>query len=213
MKVLGVLAQKGGTGKTTLAINWACESARSSRVVLIDTDPQRSTASWGGKSLGRTGSPAPQVVPPENVAPINEGGLADALDVCRADGVDQVVIDTAPHSEKPAFAVASLSDLVVIPTRPSVLDLEAIEETVKIAQAVEVPAVIVLNAAPPRSPVTEEARRALKAYGLPICPTPVVQRVALAYALVDGRGVQDLEPKGKAAAEIAATWKWIKRRL
>jgi len=213
MKVIGILAQKGGTGKTTLAINWACEAARNSRVVLIDTDPQRSTTSWGGKSLGRTGLPMPQVIPPENVSPINEGGLADVLDVCRDDSVDLVMIDTAPHSEKPAFAVASLSDLVVIPTRASVLDLEAIEETVKIAQAVDVPAVIVLNAVPPRSPVIEEARKALKAYGLPICPTAVVQRVALAYALVDGRGVQHLEPKGKAAIEIAATWKWIKRRL
>jgi len=211
MKVLSVLAQKGGTGKTTLAINWSVEAARRSRVVLIDTDPQRSAASWGSKSLAREGMPP--VIPPENIDPINEGGLAEVLDVCREDDVDLVVIDTAPHSEKPAFAVASVSDLVVIPTRPSVLDLEAIEETVKIAQALDMPAVIVLNACPPRSPVTEEARQALKAYGLPICPTPVVQRIALAYALVDGRGVQQLEPKGKAAAEIAATWKWLKRRL
>ena len=211
MKVLSVLAQKGGTGKTTLAINWAVEAARGSRVVLIDTDPQRSTASWGSKSLAREGMPL--VIPPENIGALNEGGLAEVLDVCREDDVDLVVIDTAPHSEKPAFAVAGVSDLVVIPTRPSVLDLEAIEETVKIAKALDMSAVIVLNAVPPRSPVTEEARQALKAYGLPICPTPVVQRVALAYALVDGRGVQHLEPKGKAAAEIAATWKWIKRRL
>jgi len=211
MKVLSVLAQKGGTGKTTLAINWACCASRGSRVVLIDTDPQRSTTSWGTKSLGREG--VPQVIPPGRLGAINDGGLAGVLDVCREDDVDLVVIDTAPHAEKPAFAVASLSDLVVIPTRPSVLDLEAIEETVKIVQAVDVPAVIVLNAAPPRSPVTEEARRALTAYGLPICPTVVVQRVALAYALDEGRGVQHLEPKGKAAAEIAATWKWIKRRL
>ena len=72
---------------------------------------------------------------------------------------------------------------------------------------------IVLNAVRPRGPLTYEARQALKVYGLPVCPTAIVHRAALADALIDGRGVQELDPRGKAAAEIAAVWKWIKGRM
>src|SRR5260370_1008657 len=70
-------------------------------------------------------------------------------------------------------------------------------------------AAIVLNACPARSPAIEQARTALEAYELPLCPTPVMQRVALAYALIDGRAVSEFEPAGKAAEEIRDTWKWI----
>jgi len=119
----------------------------------------------------------------------------------------------APHAEPAAYAAAAVADMVVIPTRPATFDLQAIGETVRIVESLEAKAAIVINAAPPRSTVTEEARKALKLYGLPICPTAVVQRIALSHAVIDGRGVQEFDPRGKASAEISATWKWIKRRL
>jgi chromosome partitioning protein len=62
-------------------------------------------------------------------------------------------------------------------------------------------------------PVIEQARTALEAYELPVCPKPIIQRVALAYALIDGRAVTEFEPEGKAAEEIRATWKWISSRF
>ena len=61
--------------------------------------------------------------------------------------------------------------------------------------------------------LTTEARRGLAAYGLPIVPVAVTQRVALAYALIDGRAVTEFEPDGKAAAELRRLWKWIEERL
>jgi chromosome partitioning protein len=131
------------------------------------------------------------------------------LKACEADGVDSVIVDTAPHAEAVAAEAARAADMVVIPSRPSVLDLEAIGGTVDIVRAVRRPATIVLNACPARSPVIEEARTALKAYELPVCPTPIIQRVPLAYALIDGRAVTEFEPQGKAAEKIRATWKWI----
>jgi chromosome partitioning protein len=108
---------------------------------------------------------------------------------------------------------ARAADLVVIPARPSVLDLEAIGTSVQIVETVGKPGVIVLNGCAPRGPVAEQAREALKAYGLQICPVPIVHRAALAYALVDGRAVTEFEPEGKAAEEIKATWKWIQKQL
>jgi chromosome partitioning protein len=127
--------------------------------------------------------------------------------------VDCVIVDTAPHAEAIAAEAARVADVALIPSRPSVLDLEAIGATVNIVRAVRRPAAIILNACPARSPVVEQARTALEAYELPVCPTPIIQRVALAYALIDGRAVTEFEPEGKAAEEIRATWKWIGGRF
>ena len=212
MKVVTLLAQKGGAGKTTLALHWAVEAERNPaglvrkkqlRVALIDIDPQGSSASWYRKREAET----PILVQTDAV------GLVTALEAARADDFDLVLIDTAPHAEAPAVAAARVADLIVIPTRPSVLDLEAIGASVAIIQAVRKPAAIVLNACPPRSTVTEEARSALHAYGVPICPTPIFQRLAMSQAFNDGRAVVEIEPKGKAAGEISATWEWLAERM
>ena len=205
MKTVALLAQKGGTGKSTLAAHFAVEAERVGLrpVVLVDLDPQASLRRWYEKRR----SEAPLLVNPGG------RGLGALLNACRADRVGLVLIDTAPHVLTDATEAASAADLAVIPCRAGVLDIEAIGATVEIVRTSATPGVIVLNAVRPRGPLTGEAREVLKDYGLPICPTALVQRAALADALIDGRGVQELDPRGKAAAEIAAVWQWIKRRM
>ncbi len=144
---------------------------------------------------------------------LGQSNLGHMLDACRRDDIGLVIIDTAPHALDQAAAAATAADLVIIPTRAGVMDIEAINATVDIVNGVNAAGVIVINATRPRGTMTDEARQALAIYELPICLTAIVQRAALADALIDGRGVQELDAKGKAAAEIKAVWRWIKRRV
>ncbi len=205
MKVLSLLAQKGGTGKSTLAAHLAVEACRTGPkpVVLLDLDPQASLRRWYEKRA----SEHPMMIH------LGQENLGHVLDACRREDVGLLIIDTAPHALEQAMAAATVADLVVIPTRPGVMDIEAIDATVDIVHGLDAAGVIVINATRPRGTMTAEAREALAIYELPICPTAIVQRAALADALIDGRGVQELDAKGKAAAEIKAVWRWIKRRL
>jgi chromosome partitioning protein len=217
MKIIAVVAQKGGTGKTTLAAHLAVEAEMTGPrpIVLIDLDPQASLRGWYEKRTNETPLLVDTPITILGIRRMAAGirSMAATLEDLRARGAGLVLIDTAPHITTSATAASMVADLVVIPTRAGSLDIEAIGATVDIAHQVEGEAVIVLNAVRPRGSLTQEARQALEVYGLPICPTAIVNRAALADALIDGRGVQELDPKGKGAGEIREVWKWLKRRL
>lgn len=198
MPSIGFLAQKGGAGKTTLAVHLAVLAGDA---LIVDLDPQRSAAEWWES----------------REAELPELAIGEACDLANALAKAKrtwVLIDTAPHAAEDARTVAGLVDLVVIPTRPAILDLRAIRATVEIVQRAAAKAVIVLNSCPaPRgvaeAAVTSEARQALAAYGLPVAPAAITQRAALTYALNDGRAVTEYEPDGKAADELRSLWRWI----
>jgi len=205
MKTLALLAQKGGTGKTTLAVHLSVISALEGKnTVLVDLDPQRSAADWWEERTAEV----PALVTAE------AGDLPDLVAAAKSEQVDIVVIDTAPHAQEASAMAAKVADLVLIATRPAILDLRAIGASVEIVQKMKAKAVIVLNSCPPRrglgeATITREARQGLAAYDLPICPIAITQRVALSHALIDGRAVVEFDPKGKAAAEMKALWVWI----
>ena len=198
MPSIGFLAQKGGAGKTTLAVHLAVLAGEA---LLIDLDPQRSAADWWESR---------QAALPE-LAVGSANDLKVALAAARR---PWVIIDTAPHAADEARIVAGLVDLVVIPTRAAILDLRAIRATVEIVRRAKARSVVVLNAVPAGRGVAEasivtEARRALAAYGLPLAPVVVTQRAALSHALNDGRAVTEFEPNGKASAELQTLWSWL----
>jgi chromosome partitioning protein len=209
MRVLALLAQKGGAGKTTLALHLAVIAQQGGlRTVLVDLDPQRSAAGWWHAREAET----PELVETE------AGRLADVIAAAAADGVALLVVDTRPSIECDTAEVARIADLALIPTRPAILDLRAIGATVEVVKASRRPAAIVLNSCPPargigEAALTAEARRGLRAYGLPVLPTAITQRAALAHALIDGQAVTEFEPGGKAAAEVRKVWEWARGRL
>jgi chromosome partitioning protein len=204
MKTIGVLARKGGAGKSTLTLHWAVEAERQGRgkVAVIDMDPQQTSVKWSKRRL-MLGKQTPAML----VA--SAGDLKDALTACHASGMGFVLIDTPPHVEAPCREAAKLADLVVIPCGPSAPDLEAIGATIHILQETHTPGVIVLNQGRPGSGINQKAVAVLTQYGLSVCPAQVMRRAALADAFTDGRAVVELEPGGKAATEITQSWKWI----
>jgi chromosome partitioning protein len=209
MKTLALLSQKGGSGKSTLAVHLAVIAQSSGRrTVIVDLDPQRSAAGWWDTRLAET---------PEMVETV-PGELHAVLDAARADGVALCVIDTRPSAGADAAAAAALADLVLIPTRPAIFDLEAIGATVDIVAGTKIPAFIVLNGTPAsrgfgEAATTADARRALADYAVPVAPISIGLRTALAHALIDGRAVNEFDPGGKAAQEMKDLWLLTEKHL
>lgn len=210
MKILGLLSRKGGVGKTTLALHLSVAAQASGlRVLLVDLDPQGSAAAWWQARAADT--PQLDVAEP--------GRLEGLLDQAGTAGVDLVVIDTRPSAEADAIQVAALSDYILVPTRPAILDLRAILGTLDIVKGGRHRASIVLNAcSPPRGGIgeassTSDARKALKAFGVPVAPVSIVQRAPLAHALVGGQAVSETDPASKATKEIRSLWRYVEKEL
>ena len=209
MRTITIAARKGGVGKTTLATHLSVLAAGEGKpVLLIDIDPQRSLAWWWQLRPGET----PALVECEAKE------LAKIIPTAKRQGVDTVIIDTAPHDRQGIVDAMRVADLVVLPTRPGAFDLAAIGATLEIAGQVGKPHLAVLNACPPRTGAAEpsivtEARNALSGMGATIADTVVSQRVALGHAIMTGQTVGEYEPDGRAAAEVAALWSEIESRL
>jgi chromosome partitioning protein len=200
MKIIAIISQKGGTGKTTLAVHLATVVVASGRTAaIIDLDPQATAASWGD----RRAADMPEVVSGQAVR------LPSLVKAAEDNGADILILDTAPNADQAASLAARAADLVLIPCRPAAFDLEAIETTLLLAKTAGKPAYVVLNAVPPRSPIGKEAAAGLAGKGAQVAPHVLTHRAAFAHGVIDGRTAQEFEPGGKAAQEIDQLYKWL----
>lgn len=204
MYTLTLVAQKGGSGKTTLAINLAIAAEIAGhQVALIDLDPQASAAGWGDHR--ENDRPAVVAIPAAR--------LDAALGTARNHGADLAILDTAPHAESTALAAVRAADLALIPLRPGILDLRALRATADICSLARRAGAVVLNQTPPRGPLADQAIAALAVYGLQPTPCRIGARVAFVHSLTNGTGVMEHDPRGKAAAEIQELFDWTWKRL
>ena len=200
MLTVALVSQKGGSGKSTLAVNLAVAAAIAGRSTLvIDLDPQGSASAW------RAGRSAEEPV----VTAIQAHALDASLRTAREHEGELVLIDTAPHAEQAALSAARAADLVLIPCRPSLLDLRAIRASHDITALAQTRAAVVLNAVPARGALADEAETALAGQGLEIAPVRIGQRADFVHAITAGAGVLEYQLNGKAADEISRLYAWL----
>lgn len=131
------------------------------------------------------------------------------LDQARAQGAGLVILDTPPEAGEIAEIAAEAADAILIPCRPSALDLGAVNSSIRIARASGKPFFVVINAAPAQGREVDEMRSALAGAGISIAPTVLRQRKAYAAWLQQGRTAQEAEPHSKAAAETRELFLWL----
>ena len=204
MKKLAILSRKGGTGKTTLAVHLAVEAERSGHtVILIDLDPQASAARW--KDHRKDDTPFVVAVPVSR--------LEETLSRAKDSGATLAVIDTAPHTETAALDAANVAEMVLIPCKPALVDLEAIPSTVNVIRIANVPARIVFNAVSSRGNRVDQAREAVKVFDIPCAPCNIGDRVAFIDSYNAGLTAQEFEPRGKASQEIQDLYAYISNEM
>ncbi len=204
MRVITFACQKGAAGKTTLAghVGVQAELAGAGPVVLLDTDQQGALAEWwNGRAPER---PA--------FAHTTIETLADDIARLRDLGFQHCIIDSASAVTPAVGQVLAISDLVVIPCRPSPHDLRAAGATIEMTERIGKPLVFVLNGATAGAEITEDAAKTLAKAGR-LAPTHIHNRPDFAESMFDGLTVMEVDPDGESAAEIAKLWAYLAELL
>jgi chromosome partitioning protein len=210
MYTIVLATQKGGSGKSTLAIGLALAAIQAGHTVrLIETDSQGTLSNW----QGRRPYAEPLVEPVYSAADI-EGRLL-ALDHC---GVTLTIIDTAGGTSAATTAAIRYANLCLIPSRPSVADVEAAVSTLNVARAWNTPFAFVLNQTPIRGQRVSNAAIVLgdelsDDLSSVVAQPYIVMRNDHQDALGLGLAVIEYAPSGKSADEVRALWQWVETRL
>jgi chromosome partitioning protein len=203
MDVLVLATTKGGAGKTTISAHLAVEAERQGvgPVAIIDADPQASLARWWN---------ARQANSPTFVQTTIDD-LPAQLRALQASGYRLVIIDTPGADVSHIRPILREAHLVIIPSRPSPLDLGTLNATVEMVNAEKKPLMFVLNAVTARTRISAQAVMALSQHG----PVGAIlhQRTDYAAAMMDGRVAGELDVSSKSADEIAGLWDKIRARL
>ena len=198
MKILSFICQKGGTGKTTLALNTAVEAMRRGyTVAVVDLDPQPSACAWSDLR-GKREEPL--------VIDAKPARLAAAVEAARTQaGLDLLIIDTGGRTEEGAFAAAKASDLIIVPVQPSAVDLKSIPATRDLITMAGAPkALAVITRTKPFGTRHRESEAWLKSAKITAAKATIGDRITYQDAYAAGQGVAEYAPSSRAAEEMAA---------
>jgi chromosome partitioning protein len=205
MKIVTIAARKGGSGKSTIAASLAVAAHQAGEgVTVLDLDPQKSLAEWHGR----------RELDGVRYQARDGASLAELVPKLRADpSTSLVVIDTQGDFNADVTAALRVSDLCLIPVRATILDVTAISRTVEALKRLERRYAFVLSQIMPSSPArAEEAAAALVKAGQ-LAPVIIASRADYQDAVMEGMGVTEFAPAGKAAGEMRELWTWTKAEL
>jgi chromosome partitioning protein len=195
-KVITIAQQKGGAGKTTVAIHLAVAwSQRGKRVAIVDIDPQGSLGYWHKVREEKFG---------EGYTGLTFSTLSGwrvGSEITRLKRHhDLIIIDSPPHTETEARTAIRNSDFIIVPVQPSPTDLWATKATLDIAKSENIPVRVVLNRLSANSKIAEIIAAELPS----LAKSSLGNRVLFASSIMEGRSATEVSPASAAAQEVKA---------
>ncbi len=202
MKVISLVTQKGGSGKSTLCVSLAVAAQEAgSTICILEMDKQATVTQWAQAREGK---------PPE-VAQITADRLDHVIDRLRGAKYDYVFVDTPGIDSPGTNSAIRASDLCLIPCRPTPADLRGVAPTLAAIHRLEKDFAFVLNQTPPKSYRVRDTAEGLKVLGM-LAEVNIVMRNDHQDAIGSGQGVTEFNPEGAAADEMRRLWAWINNR-
>jgi len=202
--LIGIVNQKGGVGKTTIAVNLASAMAWHKQSTLLwDADPQGSVMQW-------------QSIKKNPLFPVihDPSPLTRAIVRKQTKKFDWVIIDSPPATGQIASSVLEVSDVVLVPIGPSALDLWSSAETLDMIKKVgkrnrRLQPALLISRKIPGTRLGREARDAVASFDIGVLPVEISQRIAYVEAMIAGVSVLQYAPSSRAAAEVLALYDYF----
>lgn len=204
MTIIAFAGQKGGSGKSTLAIATAAEMHRSGkRTLLVDADPQSTSATWGAVAAEVADENGNYTFPDVIMMGANLHQQLPSV----AKGYDVVVIDCPGRDDARQRGALAVASLAIIPVTPDTTDVWALSHTIELVQQAQtfrpnLKSFLLLNKMRAGTSEAESARELFEEANLPILKSEIGLRIAYGRFSNNGVGVVDFDPKGKAAKEV-----------